>query len=418
MEAYVRILVLHQNKFDRLGYANAFDHTRHDVTYAGTAGYIDTIPADVRCTRVVLEPDQPVVDQLRPRLLAWPPFDRILTRHELLIAPAAELRAEFGVRGMRPDLARNFRDKVAMKTAVAGRGLRVPRFLPATDLLKVDVEVPWRGRTIVKPRGGSASRGVSLCEDFHQAREFVAREQRGDASFAERYEVEEYVEGGLWQIDGFLFRGEPVAIQASRYVGSCLSFENGGPLGVVQRPHPELEAFAVDCLRALGGDTLTFHLEAITTPQGPVFLEAAARCGGGYTVTAFRRRTGIHLHTLDMATEVADELATEHIHAPETTELHGEFQFPGHVYGGAPITVDVPAELLADPRVLTYQVYPAGKPTPMKGSYRPENLPLSGLITDSDPDVLESWLSDLFAKVTVTPQSGVPAPLVAAQAAS
>ncbi|WBB78452.1 hypothetical protein O7606_19790 [Micromonospora sp. WMMD882] len=413
----MRILVLHQNKFDRLGYADAFDHARHDVTYAGTAEYIGNIPADVRCAKVVLEPERSVVDQLRPRLRGWPPFDRILTRHELLIAPAAELRAEFGVPGMRPDLARNFRDKVAMKTAVAARGLRVPRFVPATDLLTGDVTPPWRGRTVVKPRGGAGSRGVTLCEDVRQAHELVAREQRTDAGFAGRYEVEEYVDGDLWQIDGYLFRGEPVAIQASRYVGSCLSFEQGRPLGVVQRPHPELEAFTVDCLRALGGDTLTFHLEAITTPQGPVFLEVAARCGGGYTVTTFRRRTGIHLHTLDMATEVSGALATGHIHRPETTDLHGEFQYPGHVYGGAPITVDVPAGLLDDPRVLTYQVYPVDRPTPVKGSYRPENLPLSGLVTGQDPDVLESWLVDLFARVTVTPRLGAPAPLVAAQAA-
>lgn len=402
----MRILILHQNRFDRLAYDRAIDHAAHDVVYAGTAEYVANVPDHVRCRKVTLDGERPVADQLAPWLEAEAPFDRVLTRHELLVAPAAELRARFGIPGMRPEQALGFRDKVAMKTRVAQAGIRVPRHRPADAL---EPALPWHGRTIVKPRGGAGSKGVYLCDSVADARAVIEAEQRSDPGFAQRYEVEEYLDGPIWHVDGYIFRGEAVAVQAARYLNTCLDMEHGTPLGSVQRHNPDLESWALDCLRALGGGSLSFHLEAIETPEGPVFMEVAARCGGGYIVEMVRRRTGVYMHTVDMASDVADRLATWLIEAP-STDYHGMVLFPGHVYGGAPCEVRAPAALLEDPCVTTYQIYPAGTPTPTTGSYRPENLALAGMVTGRDPDRLEAWMSALFAEVEVRAQPAVGAP--------
>ncbi|TQJ01065.1 ATP-grasp domain-containing protein [Amycolatopsis cihanbeyliensis] len=395
----MRILILNKNKFGRMEYARAIDHQRHDVTYAGTTEYDDDIPKDLRCERFVLERGAPVVEQLQPWLRAQRPFDRLLARHELLIMPAAELRAEFGIPGMLPDLAARFRDKVTMKATLERAGIRVPRFVRATELPE---HVPWQGKTIVKPRDSNASQGVYLCDDYDSARRLVGQRRRDDHAFADRYEVEEYLDGPIWHVDGFLFRGEPVAVQASRYVRTPLEFEHGNPLGSVQFPYPELEAWTLDCLHALGADTLTFHLEAIITADGPAFLEVAARCGGGYVVDMFRRRTGAHLHSLDMATEVGGELATHLLESPAPNSFNGMFLFPGHTYGGAPVTVDVPAGTLTAPVLVKYRIFPEGKPTPTNANYRPENLAFSGLVSGPDPAELDAWLEDLLSSATVS----------------
>ena len=395
----MRILVLHQNKFERMGYTRCFDHDDHDVVYAGTAEYVADVPPDIRCGKHEWRPDRPVVDQLRPWLAAQPPFDRIIARHELLVLPAAQLRAELGIPGMRPQVAIRFRDKVRMKDTLAEAGIRVPRFYPVTALPE---RAPWPGKVIIKPRDANASQGVVLCADYASARELVEERRRVDDTFATRYEVEEFLDGPIWTVDGFLFRGEPVAAQAARYVGTCLDFEHGRPFGAVQHPAPNLEAWACACVRALGGQTLSFHLEAIMTAEGPAFLEVAARCGGGYLVAMVHRRTGVHLHTVDWATDVRGELAVDLITEPEPGIYYGDFLYPGHTYGGAPVTVTVAPEVLADPVLLTYQTHPDGEPTTTKAGYRPENLAFSGLIGGPDPDELETWIRRLFRTVTVS----------------
>ncbi|WP_228983684.1 inositol monophosphatase family protein [Streptomyces sp. DH12] len=427
----MRILVLHQNLFERLAYERAIDHSVHDVVYAGTPQYLANIPPHVRCGTYALDPDRPVADQLRPWLAQQPPFQRIIARHEKLITPAAELRDAFGIPGMGAATARNFRDKVTMKRTLERAGFRVPRFVPADALAAPggsaapggagtpegptapDGAAPgWRGRTIAKPRDEGGSQGVRLFETLDEALAFVrgtaagpsARTADGagaDGGLATRYELEEYVEGPIWHVDGFLFKGEAVVAQASRYVGTPLRFENGSPIGSVQFDHPELTEWAVRCVRALGGETLTFHLEAIMTPDGPVFMEVAARCGGGYIVDVTERRTGAHLHTLDMASDVDDALADRFLAAPEPGLTYGFFLFPGHVHGGAAVSVRGALPLLDDPVVVRHRIAEPGRTTPTSHSYRPEHLPLSGVVRGPDPDALVRYVERVLEQVTV-----------------
>jgi hypothetical protein len=397
----MRILVLHQNKFDRLAYDVAFDHDAHDVSYAGSKENIANIPERVRCQTFVWDAADPVVDQLRPWVAAQAPFDRVITRHESLIVPAAVLRDEFGIPGLSLAVAHSFRDKVAMKAAVSRAGLDTPRFLPADRLPDT---APWPGRTVVKPRDGAGSRDVSIFDSYPAARAFVHSELAADGDPETRrdaYEVEEYLAGPIWHVDGYLFDGQPVAVQASRYVHTCLDFERGHPLGSVQYPNPELEAWAVECVRALGGQSLTFHLEAIMTERGPVFLEVAARCGGAHIVDAFQYRTGVHLHTVDMASDVAGRLARHLITAPASDDLYGWFVYPGHTHGGTACEVSVPDEVIGAPLVLGYRIFPPGVPLPTTRSYRPENLPLAGMVAGPDPDALDGWIRELFDRASV-----------------
>ncbi|MFI6146636.1 inositol monophosphatase family protein [Streptomyces sp. NPDC051109] len=399
----MRILILHQNLFERLGYEQAIDHAAHDVTYAGAAEYLGNIPDHIRCDTYAWDPALPVTDQLRPLLAERPPYDRIIARHELLITPAAELRAEFGIPGMGPGTARNFRDKVAMKHTLAEAGFRVPRY---TTLDQPEgTAARWSGATIVKPRDESGSQGIELFATFEDAIAFVREQSGRNAAFAAAYELEEYVEGPIWHVDGFLFEGRAVVVQPSRYVGTPLRFENGEPLGSVQIDDPELAEWAVRCVRALGGETLTFHLEAIMTEDGPVFMEAAARCGGGYIVRATELRTGAYLHTLDMASDVESALATRFIGPARADLSHGFFLFPGHVHDGAEVIVEVADGLLDDPLVLSHRIVAPGTPTSRKNSYRPEHLPLSGVVAGKDPAEVERWLRRLLDTTTVVTRS-------------
>lgn len=404
----MKILVLHQNQFERMKYGVAIDHDVHAVVYAGTQEYISGIPVGLRCETFVWDKALPIADQLIPWMRNHGPFDRVLARHEKTILPAATLREEFGIPGMGPKEAINFRDKVAMKRTLDAAGIRVPRFLKASE---ISPDAGWAGKTILKPRDEAGSQGVKLFATYREAYAFV-EQQRGDSgasdpdgSFADRYELEEFLAGPIWHVDGFLYDGHPAVVQASQYVGVPLDFEHGQPIGSVQHPMPELESWAVDCVRALGGRTLTFHLEAIMTETGPVFMEVAARCGGSYIVETVERKYGINLHVLDMASDVEGKLATRFLQSEPAPEWFGLFLYPGRCYQGAPVEVFVPDERLRDPRLVAHTMRDPQAPTRTSHSYRPEDLPFSGLVTDTDPEALDQWLRGLFGEVTVTPRN-------------
>ena len=79
----MRILILHQNRYYKVKYDAAIDHGLHEVHYAGTAEYLDQIPAGLPCHTVLLDAAQPVKEQLQ----AW-----IRSRRPLPSKSTANLR--------------------------------------------------------------------------------------------------------------------------------------------------------------------------------------------------------------------------------------------------------------------------------------------------------------------------------------
>ena len=398
----MRILILHQNAFDRYEYPIAINHECHDVTYAGLSEHISTIPPHIRCARIHLDANSPVETQMSTWMQTQAPFDRIITRMEALVMPAALLRQQFSIPGMQPEVAINFRDKVHMKRTLENAGIRIPRFLTATDGRR---DAPWTGKTIVKPRDGLGSQGVTLLDTYEAARAFIAQQRQSQSGFADdHYEVEEYLEGEIWHIDGFMYCGQMVAIQSSYYIGTCLEYQvEARPLGSVQQDNPELDAWAHQCLLALGADTLTFHMEAIMTADGPAFLEVAARCGGAYVADTFRLKHGIYLHTVDMASEVDGALATRFARKATSDRVFGWFLQPGHVYDGAHCEVRVDSSILRDPSIVSYTMLPTATPTRKLATYRSEYLPFSAIVSSEDSASLAARIRGLQDEITVVP---------------
>ncbi|MFI9720177.1 acetyl-CoA carboxylase biotin carboxylase subunit family protein [Streptomyces sp. NPDC052396] len=198
------------------------------------------------------------------------------------ILTAARLSAGLGVSGgYGPDLVRRFKDKPAMKQAVAAAGLRVPRFHPLGPGATAEAVVAALGSLplVLKPRAAAGSEGVRVLDDLAQLRTAL---ERIDPT---AYECEEYVAGEIFHVDGVFRSGDFHFVTASRYVNTCLDYAAGRPLGSVlldQGPLRDgLTGFAGGCLRALGLTDGAFHLEVIRRPGGElVFLEVGLRPGG------------------------------------------------------------------------------------------------------------------------------------------
>lgn len=206
-------------------------------------------------------------------------IDCLIALSEFTLEIAAKVRLKLDIPGPKPDQVKWYRDKVYMKDAIRNSGLRVPEFISADDpdlLNKVkDLSFPL----ILKPRAGAASIGV---KKISSSEELVNSLSNINAA---EYEIEEYIVGNIFHVDGYVNSlGDVVFQVVSEYVNDCLSFALGQPLGSYTIDDQQIllavEAYTVKCCQALNLSASPFHLELFWCQGEIVFLEIGARVGG------------------------------------------------------------------------------------------------------------------------------------------
>lgn len=221
----------------------------------------------------------------------------VVARMEADVLRAARLRELLGLPGQDFAGALAFRDKVVMKNLVRDNGIAVPEFAPVRVELDLFGFVREHGYpVVVKPADGSGSTGTCV---LHGPADLTALLARGVPPNAE---IERFVDGTMYVVDGLVADGELVACFVSRYLNDCLSFRSGVFLGEVQLTTddplvPRLREYARQVLAALPTpDCTTFHLEVFHTASDEfVFCEIASRTGGALTTAAVRAATGFDL---------------------------------------------------------------------------------------------------------------------------
>ncbi|WP_418958905.1 ATP-grasp domain-containing protein [Streptomyces tritici] len=278
------------------------DHERHRVSYVVDAVGATGVLADPeRIAGLVEVPDVNDFEALSTavRKLADEvgPVDRLIAVSEFTLGIAAEVREALGIPGPRPAEVAVYRNKVRMKELIAEAGIRAPRF---TSCDSTEAALDFARTTgyplILKPVAGAASMGVHRVDD--EAALTALLEGADTAGL----ELEEFVEGPIYHVDGFADEQGGIPFMAvSRYINDCLSYEAGGqPLGsVVVQASPlraRMEEFARRCVAALGMTSMPFHLELFLTPDDElVFLEIAGRIGGAEVPYLTEKLFGVNL---------------------------------------------------------------------------------------------------------------------------
>ncbi|MEV5886562.1 ATP-grasp domain-containing protein [Streptomyces sp. NPDC052020] len=402
----MRILVLHRVPDSFVHYAENIDHDRHDVTYVSAPDRLATLPAGVRARRLERPGTGDTAREVLTAVAGLPRPDLVIALSEYDLLPAARVREALGVPGPGERETLPARDKVLMKAAVAAAGLRVPRFAALPRVLAGGPDsVPWRGRTVLKPLAGASSEGISTHSTVADALDAV---RRADPPVAvEEFEIEEFVSGPIIHVDGVLAAGAPVAVQTSRYVGTCLGFAEGRPLGSVQTDTaPEVVDWTLRCLRAVGIEDGPFHLEAIETPEGPVFLEVGARFGGADVVDTFELATGVRMPSAQVRLLVDGSGGRPAARVPRPGERYGWFVFPGHTLGSRYCRISGEKAFRDDPVVWRWVQRGADEPVKAAITYADSDVPLAGVIGPAPEPVLERFLTGLFASVRVEPGDG------------
>jgi biotin carboxylase len=227
-------------------------------------------------------------------------IDLIVALDDFDVETAAQLREHFRLPGMGDSMARNFRDKLAMRTTAWNAGLLVPIF---TGVFNYDdlhafmtrVSPPW----LLKPRSEASSMGIKM---IHHADElWPILDSLGDQqSF---YVMEQFVEGDVYHVDGLMNNGNILFSIAHKYGQPPLSVYSGGGVFITRsldRQSEEAKALTElneQVLKAMGLVRGATHSEYIKSrADGRLyFLENAARVGGANISECVEYATGINL---------------------------------------------------------------------------------------------------------------------------
>ena len=227
-------------------------------------------------------------------------LDLIIALDDFDVETAAHLREHFRMPGMGDTLARNFRDKLAMRTTARNAGLQIPEFTGVFNHEDLNefmsrVPPPW----LLKPRSEASSMGIKKVN--HSDELWPLLESLGDqGSF---FVMEQFVAGDVYHVDGLMDNGEILFSMAHKYGQPPLSVYSGGGVFVTRsldRDSEEAKALVAlnkQVLKAMGLVRGATHSEYIKSQaDGQLyFLENAARVGGANIAECVDYATGVNL---------------------------------------------------------------------------------------------------------------------------
>ncbi len=223
----------------------------------------------------------------------------IFARAESDLIRAAYLRQRLNISGQSVESALGYRNKVLMKNYLDNdKSLLIPSYklIESTyDILDFIDEHAYP--VVIKPILESGSSGVNIISKESELNKFLSKSM----PFGQM-EIEEYVEGDMYHIDGLIVNGEIVCIQPFKYINTCLSFlknEYAGSCTI--SPNNSLYSKLIDKTLLVieklpKSKNMTFHAEFwVTQNSDIIFCEIASRTGGGMISFIFKHALKIDL---------------------------------------------------------------------------------------------------------------------------
>ncbi len=226
------------------------------------------------------------------------PFERIVALDDFDVETAAMLREHLRMPGMGDSTARNFRDKLAMRTTAKDAGIAVPEF---TGLFHDDavgrfcerVPPPW----MHKPRSEASAVGITKVKSPQQLWDLL----RGQGDKRSYYLLERFLPGAVFHVDSLVDDGKIVFAAAHQCGTPPFSVAHGGGIytsyTLPEGSEDETALLALNerLIPALGLKRGSCHAEFIKGADGVIhFLEAGARVGGVHIAELVECTRGIN----------------------------------------------------------------------------------------------------------------------------
>lgn len=242
----------------------------------------------------------------------------IICNDEFNIVLVGKLRDRYGIPGAGEAQIDLYRNKDLMKQQLAKHAIRIPKHqLLDCTLSSQQITDHYQHLTatlgksfVVKPVSGAGSIGTVI---IHHEHEFVALYPTLIES-AMDYEAEEYITGEFFHCDSLIQNGNVIYSIASEYLFPNIDYLQGKMLGsLCLLPNTNLSQRIVNLnakiIQALGPINGLTHMELFHTPNDElVFIEIAARSGGGEITPTYTRMLNLNFSALDMRIQAGEIL--------------------------------------------------------------------------------------------------------------
>ncbi|MBX9804521.1 MAG: hypothetical protein K2Y18_02065 [Alphaproteobacteria bacterium] len=218
------------------------------------------------------------------------PFQKIIAYHEYDLLRAARLREFFGLEGQNYQSALTFRNKILMKNILLRAGIKVPTFAPVYSPFDILDFTSKNGfPVVVKPVMGTGGDRATILRSLPDVEGFARSEKAFNDTYHTDLEIESFVEGTTYHVDGFIKDGRIIASWPSICLNHCIDLQVGKYVAhhhlEPQNPMVErLNRYAELVVKSLPTPTNTaFLLELFYNKAKDeiIFCEIAARVGGG-----------------------------------------------------------------------------------------------------------------------------------------
>jgi len=226
-------------------------------------------------------------------------LDRIVALDDFDVERAAALREHLRIPGMGDTTARYFRDKLAMRTQAASRGIPVPEFLHVLNHDEISqfakqVKFPF----IVKARLLAGAHGLKKVNNEEELWSRI-NELGDEQSF---FLIERFVPGNIYHVDSIVYENEVRFALANQYGKPPFEVAHSGRVftsrtvlrgSEIEQKLLELNEKVIKAMGLLRGVSHTEFIEA--DEDGKLyFLETSARVGGANIADLVEAASGIN----------------------------------------------------------------------------------------------------------------------------
>jgi len=228
-----------------------------------------------------------------------------------------------------------------MKQVLKDKGISVPDFAmveSVTDLINFlqDKSYP----VVIKPRKGYGSINTAIIKNDEDLLQYIMKYFRGvTLDSALDFEVESFITGQMFHIDGIVFNGEVKIVWPSKYVNTVVDFEKNPFIAgfTLSQDNPiteRIQNYIVNVIKALEGPKcFPFHAEAWhTTDDDIVLCEIASRGGGGGIKLQIKEAFGLDMDRTWSQFQCEDFITNKDLSNDDTWDIIKPQQLVGWIY--------------------------------------------------------------------------------------
>lgn len=264
-------------------------------------------------------------------------YQGIIATHEVDILRAARLRTFMSIPGQNYDSALAFRRKTIMKGILQHNQIKVPLFKfieSPTDI--IDFMNHTSLPLVIKPDLGTGSEDVKIFQTRKEILSYLKKSSKFHTNQPVDMEIEEFVEGKMYHINGFILNGKIIGCWPSVYPKQsiCMTQGNFASSYLLHADNPlvpRLNTYAQNILGILPvPSSMPFHLEVFINKEDEIiFCEIASRIGGKGIRQSWLESFGMSLGRLFVHTQANLQKLNEDTYFPEHPKyLTGEIWFP------------------------------------------------------------------------------------------